>query len=100
MIRETKIKGMVIKTFGLEQKDHDIAVDYIKRGNFGDMGKGGYFITIPTEELVRIWIDQGEANASFLQDALNNNAEIYTIWEHIFGDAVQALGDIAVFSED
>ena len=64
------------------------------------MGKGGYFITIPTEELVRIWIDQGEANASFLQDALNNNAEIYTIWEHIFGDAVQALGDIAVFSED
>lgn len=98
MIRETKIKGMVVKTFGLGQKDHDIAVDHIKRGDFGKTC--GYFITIPTEELVRNWIDQGEDNASFLQDALDNNAEIYTIWEHIFGDAVQPLGDIAVFSED
>ena len=100
MIRETKIKGMVVKTFGLGQKEHDIAVDRIKRGDFGNMGNYDYFITIPTEELVRNWIDQGEDNASFLQYALNNNAEIYTIWEHIFGDAAQALGDIAVFSED
>ena len=26
MIREAKINGVVVKTFGLEQKDHDIAV--------------------------------------------------------------------------
>ena len=26
MIRETKINGMVVKTFGLGQKEHDIAV--------------------------------------------------------------------------
>lgn len=100
MIKEAKIKGMVIKTFGLGQKEHDIAVDRIKRGDFGNMKKGGYFITIPTEELVRNWIDQGEDNAPFLQDALDNNAEIYTIWEHIVGDTAQPLGDIAVFSED
>ena len=100
MIRETKIKGMVVKTFGLGQKEHDIAVDYIKRGDLGSMEKGSYFIAIPTKELVKNWIDQGEDNASFLQDALDNNAKIYTIWEHIFGDAAQPLGDIAVFSED
>lgn len=100
MIRETKINGMVVKTFGLGQKEHDIAVDHIKRGDLGNMEKGDYFIAIPTKDLVRNWIDQGEDNASFLQDALDNNAEIYTIWEHIFGDAAQPLGDIAVFSED
>ena len=100
MIRETKIKGMVVKTFGLEKKEHDIAVDRIKRGDFGNMGNYDYFITIPTEELVRKWIDQDEDNASFLSDALNNGATIYTLWEHIFGDAAQPLGDIAVFSED
>lgn len=97
MIREAKIKGMVVKTFGLGQKEHDIAVDRINRSDFGNMEKDGYFITIPTEELVRNWIDQGEDNAPFLQDALDNNADIYTIWEHIFGDAAQPLGDIAVF---
>ena len=100
MIREAKIKGMVVKTFGLGQKEHYIAVDHIKRGYLGNMENGGYFITIPTEELVRDWIDQGDDNAPFLQDALDNNAKIYTIWEHIFGDAAQPLGDIAVFSED
>lgn len=98
MIRETKIKGMVVKTFGLGQKEHDIAVDRIKRDDFSIMCNYGYFITIPTAESVRNWIDQGEDNAPFLSDALNNGANIYILWEHIFGDAAQPLGDIAVFS--
>ena len=100
MIRETKIKGMVVKTFGLERKDHDVAVDRINRGDLGNIGNYDYFITIPTEELVRKWIDQCEDNAPFLSDAVNNGATIYTLWEHLFADAAQPLGDIAVFSED
>ena len=64
------------------------------------MGNYDYFITIPTEELVRKWIDQDEDSAPFLSDAVNNGATIYTLWEHIFADAAQPLGDIAVFSED
>jgi hypothetical protein len=99
MVREAKINGMIVKTFGLGQKEHDIAVDHIKRGDLGNMKNGGYFIAIPTDELVRNWIDQGKDNAPFLHDALDNNAKIYTIWKNIVGDTAQPLGDIAVFPE-
>ena len=55
---------------------------------------------MPDDEFVKNWIDQGEDNAPFLSDAVNSGATIYTLWEHIFGDTSQPLGDIAVFSED
>ena len=100
MEQVTKTNGMVIKSFGIGKAEHKIAVKRIVENNFGNMGNYDYFITIPTEELVRKWIDQDEDNASFLSDAVNNGATIYTLWEHIFGDAAQPLGDIAVFSED
>lgn len=100
MEQVTKTNGMVIKSFGIGKAEHKIAVKRIVENNFGNMGNYDYFITIPTEELVRKWIDQCEDNAPFLSDSVNNGATIYTLWEHIFGDAAQPLGDIAVFSED
>lgn len=100
MLKEAKINGKVVKTFGLGDKEHLVAVDRIKRGDFGNVTKDGYFITIPTKELVQNWIDQGEENASFLQVAVSNNAEIYILCKHIYGDFSQPLGDIAVFSSE
>ena len=100
MEQVTKTNGMVIKSFGIGKAEHEIAVKRIVENNFDNMLSDGYFLTMPDDELVKNWIDQGEDNASFLSDAVNNGATIYTLWEHIFADAAQPLGDIAVFSED
>lgn len=96
----TKTNGMVIKSFGIGKAEHEIAVKRIVESNFDNMLSDGYFLTMPDDELVKNWIDQGEDNASFLSDAVNNGANIYTLWEYIFDDTAQPLGDIAVFSED
>ena len=100
MEQVTKINGMAIKSFGIEKAEHEIAVNRIVENNFGNLLSGGYFLSMPDDELVKNWINQGEDNVPFLSDAVNNGATIYTLWEHIFADAAQPLGDIAVFSED
>ena len=100
MEQVTKTNGMVIKSFGIGKAEHEIAVKRIVESNFDNMLSDGYFLSMPDDELVKNWIDQGEDNAHFLSDAVNNGATIYTLWEHIFADAAQPLGDIAVFSED
>jgi hypothetical protein len=100
MVQTTKIGSKVISTFGLNDKYHKIACDRIANDQFGDITKDGCFLSMPDDELIQNWIDQNDDNSEFLKDAVNSGATIYTLWEHIFGDAAQPLGDIAVFSED
>ena len=96
----TKINGMTIKSFDLGEKEHNIAVRLIAHDNAEEIDHCRFSLSCPDKEVVQAWIDNGDDNAKFLSDALKSNASIYTLYEHIFDDAAQPLGEVAVFSED
>lgn len=96
MIKTTKIGSKVISTFGLNDKYHKIACDRIANDQFGDIKKDGCFLTMPDDELIQNWIDLNEENSEFFKEAVKYNANIYTLYETIFGDCAQPLGDVSV----
>ena len=96
MVQTTKIGSKVISTFGLSEKYHKIACERIANDQFGDITKDGCFLTMPDDCLVKEWIDQNDDNSEFLKDAVNSKASIYTLYETIFGDTAQPLGDVSV----
>jgi hypothetical protein len=100
MLQTTKIGNKVIKSYGLSEESHKIAVDRIASDNFGNIISDGHFLTMPDDDLIQNWIDLNEENSDFLRQAVKDKATIYTLYETIIGDAAQPLGDIAVISED
>jgi hypothetical protein len=96
MLQVTKIGNKVIKSFGLSEDNHKIAVDRIINDNFGNIISDGHFLTMPDDELVQNWIDLNEENSEFLKEAVKDKATIYTLYETIIGDTAQPLGDVAV----
>lgn len=87
-----------IETFDLSEEQHDIAVDMARNNK---RRVGNYTLEEVDSEMVNVWIadahSEGEKEyAEFLREALAEDAEIYTLTDHL-GDFSQPIGEVAVF---
>ena len=96
MLQVTKIGNKVIKSFGLSEDSHKIAVDRIVANNFGNIISDCHFLTMPDDELVQNWIDLNEENSEFLKEAVKDKATIYTLYQSVVDSYAQPLGEVTV----
>ena len=87
-----------IETFDLSEEQHDIAVDMARNNK---RRVGNYTLEEVDSEMVNVWIadahSEGEEEyAEFLREALAEDAELYTLTDHL-GDASQPIGEVAVW---
>ena len=99
MKRITKLDDCRIETFDLSQEQHDIAVEMVKKNQ---RKNGNYTLKeIEDREMVNVWIADhfsvnNEEYAHFLQRALANDAELYTLTYYL-GDFPQPISEVAVY---
>lgn len=87
-----------IKSFNLSAEQHEIAVDMV---NNNKRKVGSYTLEEVDGEMANVWIadahSEGEEEyAEFLRKALAENAELYTLTDHI-GEFSQPIGEVAVY---
>ena len=87
-----------IKSFDLSTEQHEIAVDMV---NNNKRKVDSYTLEEVDGEIANVWIadahSEGNAEyAEFLRKALADNAELYTLTDHL-GDFSQPIGEVAVF---
>ena len=87
-----------IKSFDLSTEQHEIAVGML---NNNKRKVGSYTLEEVDGEIANVWIadahSEGNAEyAEFLRKALAENAELYTLTDHL-GEFGQPIGEVAVF---
>ena len=87
-----------IKSFDLSTEQHEIAVGMV---NNNKRKVGSYTLEEVDGEMANVWIadahSEGNAEyAEFLRKALADNAELYTLTDHL-GEFSQPIGEVAVF---
>ena len=87
-----------IETFDLSEEQHNMAVEMVKKGK---QKNSNYTLDETDGEMANIWIfdAHSEGNteyAEFLRKALAENAELYTLTDHL-GRFSQSIGEVAVF---
>lgn len=101
MIRETKFENGKVVTCDLSKELHDIAAEMVIDDPFWLME---YNFKEADKELCNVWIADAfsegrEEYANFLQKAIADGADIYTMTQG-FDGAKQELGEIAVYIYD
>lgn len=94
----------IVETFNLSEEQHNMAVEMVKNNQCKN---GNYTLDELGEddrEMVNVWIadafSEGEEEyAHFLQSALADSAELYTLTDHL-GDFSQPIGEVAVYDYD
>ena len=87
-----------IKSFDLSTEQHEIAVGMV---NNNKRKVGSYTLEEVNSEMANVWIAEAYTEgiteyAEFLRKALADNAELYTLTDHL-GDFSQPIGEVAVF---
>ena len=89
----------IVKTYDLSEEQHNMVVDMVKN----DKNKNGNYTLDEVEdrEVVNVWIADAHAEgeteyAEFLREALANDAELYTLTDHL-GEFHQPIGEVAVY---
>ena len=87
-----------IKSFDLSTEQHEIAVGMV---NNNKRKVGSYTLEEVDDEMANVWIAEAYSEgiteyAEFLRKALAENAELYTLTDHL-GDFSQPIGEVAVF---
>ena len=87
-----------IKSFDLSTEQHEIAVGMV---NNNKRKVGSYTLEEVDSEMANVWIAEAYTEgiteyAEFLRKALADNAELYTLTDHL-GDFSQPIGEVAVF---
>ena len=87
-----------IKSFDLSTEQHEIAVGMV---NNNKRKVGSYTLEEVNSEMANVWIAEAYTEgiteyAEFLRKALAENAELYTLTDHL-GEFSQPIGEVAVF---
>ena len=87
-----------IKSFDLNTEQHKIATDMVENNK---RKVGSYTLEEVDSEMANVWIAEAYTEgiteyAEFLRKALAENAELYTLTDHL-GDFSQPIGEVAVF---
>ena len=87
-----------IKSFDLSTEQHEIAVDMV---NNNKRKVDSYTLEEVDGEMANVWIAEAYTEgiteyAEFLRKALAENAELYTLTDHL-GEFSQSIGEVAVF---
>ena len=94
-VQRTKLDNCEVVSCGLTKELHDIAVEMVKNNPFDlmkyDLDK------VEDSEMVKVWIadafsDEEEEYAHFLQKAIADGADLYTL-----KDKLQSLGEVAIY---
>ena len=85
-----------VETYDLSTEQHDIAVDIL--GN-NKRKVGSYTLEEVDDEMANVWIadafsDEEEEYAHFLQKAIADGADLYTL-----KDELQSLGEVAIYRD-
>lgn len=97
-VQKTKLDNCEVVSCGLTKELHEIAVDMV---NNNKRKVGSYTLEEVDDEMVNVWIadahSEGEEEyAEFLRKALAENAELYTLTDHL-GEFSQPIGEVAVY---
>jgi len=95
MKRTTNIR---IESFDLSQEQHDMAIEMVMNDKHE---RGNYSLDETDKEIANVWISEAHADgntdyAEFLRKAIAENAELYTLTDHLGGFS-QQIGEVAVF---
>ena len=87
-----------IKSFDLSTEQYEVVVDMV---NNNKRKVGSYTLEEVNSEMANVWIAEAYTEgiteyAEFLRKALAENAELYTLTDHL-GDFSQHIGEVAVF---
>lgn len=87
-----------IKSFDLSTEQYEVVVDMV---NNNKRKVGSYTLEEVDSEMANVWIAEAYTEgiteyAEFLRKALAENAELYTLTDHL-GDFSQPIGEVAVF---
>lgn len=91
--KENKFLGRTIITYGLTEEQHNIAVECVQ-GNL--RGKGNYDLDDVDEDTLKVWHEGAEGEyKEFLEEAIDNNADVYTLNDTLGGFS-QPIGEVVV----
>ena len=87
-----------IKSFDLSTEQYEVVVDMV---NNNKRKVGSYTLEEVDSEMANVWIAEAYSEgiteyAEFLRKALAENAELYTLTDHLGGFS-QPIGEVAVF---
>ena len=87
-----------IKSFDLSTEQYEVVVDMV---NNNKRKVGSYTLEDVDNEMANVWIAEAYSEgiteyAEFLRKALAENAELYTLTDHL-GEFSQPIGEVAVF---
>ena len=87
-----------IKSFDLSTEQYEVVVDMV---NNNKRKVGSYTLEEVDSEMANVWIAEAYSEgiteyAEFLRKALAENAELYTLTDHL-GEFSQPIGEVAVF---
>ena len=87
-----------IKSFDLSTEQYEVVVDMV---NNNKRKVGSYTLEEVDSEMANVWIAEAYTEgiteyAEFLRKALAENAELYTLTDHL-GEFSQPIGEVAVF---
>ena len=87
-----------IKSFDLSTEQYEVVVDMV---NNNTRKVGSYTLDEVDSEMANVWIAEAYSEgiteyAEFLRKALAENAELYTLTDHL-GEFSQPIGEVAVF---
>ena len=87
-----------IKSFDLSTEQYEVVVDMV---NNNKRKVGSYTLEEVDGEMANVWIAEAYTEgiteyAEFLRKALAENAELYTLTDHL-GEFSQPIGEVAVF---
>ena len=87
-----------IKSFDLSTEQYEVVVDMV---NNNKRKVGSYTLEEVNSEMANVWIAEAYTEgiteyAEFLRKALAENAELYTLTDHL-GEFSQPIGEVAVF---
>ena len=87
-----------IKSFDLSTEQYEVVVDMV---NNNKRKVGSYTLEEVDDEMANVWIAEAYSEgiteyAEFLRKALEENAELYTLTDHL-GEFSQPIGEVAVF---
>ena len=96
---KTELNGKVVVSTELSVEQHEIAVEMIADNKDEH---GNYTLEeVSDREMVNVWIADAHSEgnteyAEFLRKALAENAELYTLTDHL-GEFNQPIGEVAVY---
>jgi uncharacterized NAD-dependent epimerase/dehydratase family protein len=93
-VQKTKLDNCEVVSCGLTKELHEIAVEMVKNNPFDLMQ---YDFEEVDTEMANVWIadafsDEEEEYAHFLQKAIADGADLYTM-----KDELQSLGEVAIY---